>query len=243
MSTFLLVFGIYLIGAFVAWRVTYSRVYGSLYRTLAGCDACVRRGQSHGSSLGCYGLHNRQADSAYQMVLWIVLAWPFVGIGWLMFKLGKLLFRLVNRLAFPRGNRNRGYLAWTQAKDNLEYNTKAKDLRHELRRLGIDPEAWMPRDLALSSPDVLSRQELESQGWVLGRKLEEVSMSLRAAKEIMAMELDDSTKRHAIETVLIPPCINVDTPRHHKTNVRPDDSGRHTYETSRVLPKKTYREE
>lgn len=216
MSTFLLVLGIYLVGALITWRIAYGRWYNKLYLQMAQCRACVAEAAGSDSKFdGCSG-HKYDVASARDAVVWAVLCWPFLLLGIVVFYTGKLLKVAINRAAFPRGNRTSGYLAWTQAKTSLEYKAKARDLRWELRGLGIDPESWMPEDPILEPTYNLSPRQLESQGWALGRRLEEVSMALRQAKEITDLKVGDDAKRLAIEATLL-------VPYRVKANVKPSE--------------------
>ena len=221
-STFWLALGVYLVGAAIAWRIAYGRCYGKLYQDLARCGECVSRAASNDNvSLGCYR-HSRTVYSTYQQVLWIALFWPFVLLGLSVFRVVMLMVMVVNRVCFPRGNRNNGYLTWNRAIAGAKYKTNERELRMELVRLGINSEEWFPRDLKLEPANDLSSRQLESEGQVLGRKLAEVRASLKLAKEISAMEgVALSQKRKAIQATLVAPHSTKVNGRHDDVHIEP----------------------
>lgn len=207
----LLVLAVYLIGALVTWRIAYGRMYGALYKRLSECTECVTRAARNDdkpfkSDLGC-SIHDSMVERTFKDVLWITICWPFVAIGLLSFMLVMSIVGIIVKAAFPRGNRNRGYLTWNRAISSAQYNNKVRDLRRELRTLNIDPDKWLPADPELEPVDAVSTRQLESEGAVLGRRLQEISEALRQAKEVSASmrNVDPEQKRNVLEAKLRTP--------------------------------------
>lgn len=202
--------GAYVAGALITWKIMYAMVYGDVYTVMAKCQDCVNRagfidpGESHGCSV-----HGSQYRTALLKVGWATALWPIfgssVGTVALVYYTVVGLGRVLSKIGFPHGNRNKGYLVWQEALMKAQYTKTEADLRRELRSLGINDRAWLPGpDNGSNRPhEGVNRTDLEYFSRAeLSQRLAEVTEQLSQAKAISSLDISRDDKRKTIQSIL-----------------------------------------
>lgn len=195
---------VYVAGALVTWKIMYNMVYGAIYSIMADCRDCVSRAGSIevGESHGCI-IHKSQYQNALPKVGWATALWPIfgllIGFGALIYYAVVGLGHAIERIGFPRGNRNKGFLAWQTALTREQYTKTEERLRRELRILGITDSRWFSD----TGYDGRGSADLESASREeLSRRLAQVTAQLSQAKAITGLNVPKDDKRKAIQSIM-----------------------------------------
>jgi hypothetical protein len=134
---------IYLLGAAVVWRVSYSRIIGPVYERMAGCNRCVDVHIDDGTNTRCSVHGNDWRESQHESRL-VSIFWPIVVVLGLFVAVGFTVAIATKRVLFPRGIRTKGYVAWNKAVADKKLEQERQQLERELRKLGEDHKKWLP---------------------------------------------------------------------------------------------------